>query len=71
MKWNKIENLDKEQLQATREMFIVRGFNVEGVSVMPYTTDVYGVWLERDGSFARWPHKFAPTHFMLLPKDYE
>lgn len=69
--WTKIEQLPVEQLIATREMFVVKGFNVEGCSIMPYTTDVYGVWLDQEGSFVRWPHKFQPTHFILLPNQPE
>ena len=32
-----------------------------------YTTDPYCVWRENDGSFARWPHSFSPTHWFPLP----
>jgi hypothetical protein len=58
----------KERLpEIGREMFVVRGFDVipcEGCQ--PYTTDAYAVWMEGD-TFVRWPHKFPPTHWMLLP----
>lgn len=71
--WQPIDTLPVKQLLATREMFIVRGFGVEGVSIMPYTTDAYAVWLESDcgchSKFARWKHNFQPTHWMPLPPE--
>lgn len=52
-----------------REMFIVRAFNVCNgfTGGKPYTSDAWAVWRASDGSFARWPHHFAPTHFHALP----
>lgn len=32
-----------------------------------YVTDPWTGWVERDGKFARWPHKFPPTHWLELP----
>lgn len=32
-----------------------------------YITDPWIGWRESNGSFARWPHPFAPTHFCDLP----
>ena len=71
--WQPIETLPVKQLLATKEMFIVRGFGVDGVSTMPYTTDAYAVWLESDCGcrykFARWKHNFQPTHWMPLQPE--
>lgn len=33
-----------------------------------YITDPWCGWMHEDGSFARWPHKFQPTHFLKLPE---
>ena len=33
-----------------------------------YITDPWFGWREQDGSFARWPHPFSPTHFYELPE---
>ena len=50
------------------EMFVVIAMNVKPLpSSAPYTSDPYCVWREADGSFARWPHPFAPTHWCPLP----
>ena len=32
-----------------------------------YITDPCCVWRQSDGSFARWPHSFTPTHWFPLP----
>jgi hypothetical protein len=51
------------------EMFVVIAMNVKPLpSSAPYTSDPYCVWREADGSFARWPHPFAPTHWCPLPR---
>jgi hypothetical protein len=52
-----------------REMFVVRAFNVPvTISGPPYTSDPYCVWIDdTSGDFARWPHKFPPTHWIPLP----
>jgi hypothetical protein len=34
-----------------------------------YTSDPYCVWAENDGTFARWPHPFPPTHWLPLPRN--
>jgi hypothetical protein len=34
-----------------------------------YTSDPYCVWVENDGTFARWPHPFPPTHWLPLPRN--
>lgn len=70
--WQPIETLPVKQMLESREMFVVRGFNVEGVATGPYTTDAYTVWLEYQDCgcchrFVRWKHNFAPTHWMPLP----
>lgn len=33
-----------------------------------YVTDPWTGWVEEDGSFARWPHQFPPTHWLELPE---
>lgn len=33
----------------------------------PYFSDVYHSWKNPDGTWARWPHDFPPTHHMPLP----
>ena len=52
-----------------REMFVVKAFNVCNgfTGGKPYTSDPWCVWHESDSSFARWNHKFQPTHWMPLP----
>lgn len=63
-----------EELQVTdRTMFVVIALNVKNGFTLgkEYTSDPYCVWKEDDGSFARWPHHFAPTHFYLLPPTGE
>lgn len=54
----------------SREMFVV--IAIDTPLAMPgtgklYTTDPYCVW-RQDGRLVRWPHPFAPTHWMPLPK---
>lgn len=49
-----------------RQMFVVRAFNVQQGSTT-YNSDPWCVWREKSGSFARWPHKFPPTHWQPLP----
>lgn len=62
MEWRDIESAP-----IGREMFVVRGFSVEGVASGLYTTDPYCVWRDGD-TFARWPHQFPPTHWMPIPE---
>ena len=71
MFWMKIENLP-DLYKTSRRMFIVKAFSVFPTeqSVMPYTTDPYCVWYE-NGDFVRWPHKFTPTHYAILPEERE
>ena len=65
-KWLPIETAPKTRLPWT--MFVVIAFNVKPrFNSSPYTTDPYCVWREIDGSFARWPHSFEPTHWCPLP----
>jgi hypothetical protein len=53
------------------EMFVVIAIrSIPQPSSAPYTSDPYCVWREADGSFARWPHRFAPTHWCPLPRYY-
>lgn len=71
--WLPIETLLIDQLLDSKEMFVVRGFNIEGVASFPYKTDAYAVWLEPDRDhqykFVRWPHNFRPTHWAPLPPE--
>jgi hypothetical protein len=59
--WQPIETAPNAE---QRDMFVVRAFNV---SRWNYTSDAYCVWRDIHGGFARWPHQFAPTHWMPLP----
>lgn len=64
MTWQPIETAPKN----TREMFVVIGVGIQHFSDPHlYTTDPWCVWRYESGSFARWPHPFAPTHWMPLP----
>lgn len=75
--WEPIENLAAAipQMQAaagvTRPMFavacLVAGARPPAPPPYPIETDPYYVWMNSDGSFARWPHKFPPTHFHRQP----
>lgn len=65
--WQPIDTLPVKQMRESREMFVVRGFNVEGMSTGPYTTDPYCVWIGIEDELARWPHRFPPTHWLPLP----
>jgi hypothetical protein len=50
------------------KMFVVIAMGVKVTeSSPPYTSDPYCVWRESDGSLARWPHPFEPTHWLPLP----
>lgn len=50
-------------------MFVVIALEVRVDSTgLPYTSDPWCVWVNKDGSFARWPHSFAPTHWCPLPE---
>lgn len=63
--WQPIETAPKG-----REMFVVRAFNVPNgyVGGRDYTSDPWCVWWSvPDSAFVRWPHHFAPTHWLALP----
>jgi len=50
------------------KMFVVIAMGVKVTeSSPPYTSDPYCVWKDPEGSFARWPHPFEPTHWLPLP----
>lgn len=71
--FKKIETLPKE-LRHSRKMFLAIAKDVvpfDGYNGAPYTTDPYCVWWEGNDQYARWPHQFPPTHFMLIPEQYE
>lgn len=68
MEWLLIEDAPDG---STKEMFLVRAFNVMNgfTGGEYYTSDPWCVWREKDGSFARWPHHFPPTHWCRLPVE--
>jgi hypothetical protein len=53
-----------------KEMFVVIACGVKPFpnSRSTYTSDPWCVWRDKDGSYARWPHDFNPTHWMPLPE---
>ena len=69
--WKPIEQ--SLQYKGSKKMFVVIAINVSNgfTGGKPYTTDPYCVWYEKDGSFARWPHNFNPTHCYFLPEIKE
>lgn len=69
MSWQPIETAPEEG--AT--IFVVRAFGVSNgfTGGKEYTSDPYCVWRTEDGGFERWPHHFAPTHWMPLPEPPE
>jgi hypothetical protein len=60
--WRPIEELTNVY-KVRRRMFVVRGY----IPKQNYKTDPYCVWLKDDGTYARWPHPFAPCEFLELP----
>jgi hypothetical protein len=54
-----------------REMFVARAVNVVHpfAGPHPYTSDPWCVWQDEPGKFARWPHRFPPTHWLALPSS--
>lgn len=70
--WKKIENIPY-QLITGNKMIVVKAINIkphEGFNGL-YTSDPYCVWIQRDGTLARWPHEYKPTHYMEIPSEYE
>ena len=62
------EWLPIETAPGPRTMFVVIAIGVQVTATgVPYTSDPYCVWRDPDGSFARWPHPFQPTHWYPLP----
>ena len=71
MNWLPISTAPKERKPF--DMFVVIALEVQLRSnSAPYTYTSYPwcVWVDRDGSFARWPHSFAPTHWCPLPESH-
>lgn len=68
MFWNKIDSAPT----SSRKMFVVIAKDVVPFkgSTTKYTSDPYCVWFD-NGKFVRWPHEFQPTHWALLPEEYE
>lgn len=64
--------LDFNNLPEDKKMFVVKAINVlpHEDSLNVYTSDEYCVWLQ-NGEFKRWPHSFKPTHYLMLPEEYE
>ena len=57
-----------ETAPGARKMFVTIAIGVQVTATgVPYTSDPYCVWRDPDGSFARWPHPFQPTHWYPLP----
>lgn len=59
--------IDTAPAPGKRAVFVVIAINVECGTIREYTSDPYCVFRNSDGSFARWPHKFPPTHWYPLP----
>lgn len=59
--------IDKENL-TPKKMVILIAKDVDIGNVKQYTTDPYIGWINADGSWARWPHNFEPTHYSEI--DY-
>lgn len=58
--------LDISKLETKRKLVVlVAKTEIAG---REYITDPWCGWLTDDGTFARWPHKFEPTHFIELPE---
>lgn len=55
--------------QKSKRMFVVKAFNQKTSTGHSHNSDPYCVWRNDDGSFARWPHDFKPTHWLPLPED--
>lgn len=72
--WKPITELP-ELYNETKRMFVVCAKVTEksqwgaSYACIGYITDPYCVWRNKDGSYARWPHPFEPTHFYELPVE--
>lgn len=64
--WLPIETAPGTGVPQTMFVTIAIGVQVTATAI-PYTSDPYCVWRDPDGSFARWPHPFQPTHWYPLP----
>lgn len=53
-----------------RALIVAKAINITLPSGQKYTSDPWVVW-RQDGSYARWPHDFQPTHFIPLPPAAE
>lgn len=53
-----------------RALIVAKAINITLPSGQKYTSDPWVVW-RQDGSYARWPHDFRPTHFIPLPPAAE
>ena len=67
MNWQPIETAPQERKPFSMFVVIAIQTTEASPSGVPYTSDPYCVWRERDGSFVRWPHPFPPTHWCNLP----
>lgn len=71
--WSLIEVLP-DFIKYSRKIFVVIAKDVEIMPGKTYTTDPYCVWYEEsreDDVFVRWPHPFPPTHFYVLPTNFD
>jgi hypothetical protein len=62
-RWKDISSAPQNQTK----MFVVRAFNVNHGNIRNYTSDPVATW-SVNGSFPRWKHEFAPTHWIELPE---
>lgn len=63
-----IELDDNESRPRERQMVVLIAKDVDIGTPRTYTSDPYCGWLNRDGTFSRWPHSFQPTHYMEIPE---
>lgn len=66
MNWQPIETAPQGHRPFPVFVVIAIG-TTEASTNITYTSDPYCVWRKSDGSFARWPHYFPPTHWLPLP----
>ena len=59
MGWQPIETVSHEN-----DGYLLRA-RYPGMTNM--TDPYFGWWMENEKRWARWPHKFPPTHFMVVP----
>lgn len=60
--------ISEENMPDVKNMVVLIAKDIN-VGSSYYTTDPYVGWRNSDGTWARWPHNFEPTHFSFI--DYE